>query len=340
MREYRDTGNVLGEGILYCQYRQGLYYDSPDGREAAEAWYWAALCATCGETYNWCPCVVDPRGDLVIPCAACGGAPSQCEDGCPACGYTWCSVAEAPDCCYCDEGDVCPYLGLPIGGYRDAPPGRPRGVSSATWPRYVGIEIEVSEVGDGEWSRLRRVVEDLGAVVKEDGSLGSLGREIVLPPLRGREVSRWVPRVCEALQRGGAAVRADAGLHVHVDRAGLGAFDVDLIDEAWIRSLEGDALALCPRSRMDNDYCGRAEHTPSDDRYRTLNLTKRETLEFRLWGGTIVASKILLAARVSSRIVELGPPPPARLYQVLDGDWYRACMARAKELGNYLPEAG
>jgi hypothetical protein len=165
-----------------------------------------------------------------------------------------------------------------------------------------------------------------------DGSLdaapaGMAGTEIVSPVLKGADGIRQIVEVCRRLQALGARVNASCGFHVHV---GIG-FDPERIGRlvCLVARHEQALFAVTgTRSRELGTYCQpiKGSHTYTSRfrdkthevkdrtdlpayRYFTLNLSnlaedRRPTAEFRVFSGTINATKAVMNVRLCLALVE------------------------------------
>lgn len=188
--------------------------------------------------------------------------------------------------------------------------------------RYFGVELEVDNGRDRD-----NLADDLFSEIddsyelfkcKTDGSLGCEGLEIVTFPCSFRFMMEQYP--FEDIAR--IAVRNDyrshdagtCGLHIHVSRAGLGESDMEqdltvaklmiLFDRFWEklvrfsrRNIEQmswckkpDVYTDADENGTDDEIVGKAKEWR--DRYHAINLTNSQTIEFRLFRGTLKVSTI------------------------------------------------
>lgn len=186
-------------------------------------------------------------------------------------------------------------------------------------PLYMGVELEVDDGNDtgciaNSWDE-----DDI--YCKEDGSLSSDGFEIVSHPrtLESHKDFDWKGIMSTCLQNGFTSHDAGTcGLHVHVNRAFFGEYR-DVSDFAAARiiilvSRFWDSLMI-PFSRRTEHQLGRWAHKPFDeevivagdnddeiadkisragsDRYRAINIRNSQTIEFRLFRGTLKYSTFI-----------------------------------------------
>lgn len=199
-----------------------------------------------------------------------------------------------------------------------------------------------------------------GWKAERDGSIGaSRGGhpcEIVSPVLRGAEGLAQVAEVVRTLEARGHRVNITCGVHVHV---------------GWSRSLPAETLARLvtivsylekglyaitgTKSRERGRYCGGVRKYGNDkdakpaldhNRYHALNLTNlargaRETVEFRVFSGSLNATKILGWIQVCLGLVERamnGKRSPKWTPAPLKGGWKKAGegQSEAERLIGYL----
>lgn len=181
---------------------------------------------------------------------------------------------------------------------------------------------------------------------ERDGSIqtapGYQACEIVSPILRGAEGLAQVAAVLATLEAKGHRVNASCGVHVHV---------------GWNRTLPAEALArlvtitaYCERglyaitgtkNRERGRYCGGVRKYGNDkdakpaldrNRYHALNLTNlangtKDTVEFRVFSGSLNATKIIGWVQVCLGLVEralVGKRLPKWTPAPASGGWKKA----------------
>ncbi len=188
--------------------------------------------------------------------------------------------------------------------------------------RYFGVELEV----DGGRSKddladdLFDEIDDASELFKckTDGSLGDEGLEIVTFPCSLRFMMEQYPFEDIA----GIALRhkytshdaGTCGLHIHVSRDGLGETDMEqdltvaklmiLFDRFWeklVRFSRRDYEQISSWCKKP-DLCFNEEYDDDNDivckskeykgRYQAINITNSQTIEFRLFRGTLKVSTI------------------------------------------------
>lgn len=155
---------------------------------------------------------------------------------------------------------------------------------------------------------------------------GTVGFELVSPPLRGVEGLEEIRKVCEALQQIGCRVNRSCGLHVHHDASDYTVESFKNLYAIYIRYEAAiDELVSESRRGQRNGYCGSLggeiglariksvrqmnqllfEAFPS--RYMKLNCQSYEihgTVEFRQHQGTTDGEKIVAWVVFTQMLVE------------------------------------
>jgi hypothetical protein len=199
-----------------------------------------------------------------------------------------------------------------------------------------------------------------GWTAEADGSIDNSGGghkcEIVSPILRGEEGLKQVAEVLRTLEAKKHRLNASCGCHVHI---------------GWHRDWPSEALARLvtivayvekglyaitgTKSRERGRYCGGVRKYGNDknakpnldrDRYHALNLTNlargtKDTVEFRLWSGSLSVIKVIGWVMVSLGLVERalsGKRMPTWEPKPLSGGWKKAGpgQSEAERLIGYL----
>lgn len=195
-----------------------------------------------------------------------------------------------------------------------------------------GVELEVDKGDDHD-----KLCDELAALdqpiyMKHDGSLGDEGVEIVTHPcslayhqyeLRWAEISR----ICKA----NGYTSHDAvtcGLHVHVGRMALGSDRTERYSTAaklvWlVWRLKDEMLKFSRRGKSELDRWAAfpdlpdpkalakdglltkyALETVGDGRYQAVNLVPSETVEFRLFRGTLKRDTLIATLQLVNNLVK------------------------------------
>lgn len=165
---------------------------------------------------------------------------------------------------------------------------------------FLGIELEMRFPSCVENEILQSSIKHLGnnLVWKSDGSIRGSGAELCLKPYCLKAFPRKGLRDFlkqSSIENGAVSYEyGDCGLHVHVSRAGLTSNDISKIratmlqNRSWLIELskrELDAMSYC-KFPVDLD-----SYTWSE-RYCALNTRPRDTIEFRLWRGTLYYDRL------------------------------------------------
>lgn len=286
-------------------------------------------CAQCEALH---PINLQAPGQIGRVCGACAHQLARCG----RCGVYLNGPAEdrrsgdTPNSAMCL---VC-YEHRPILGHRAKPYLRPVGDG----PYFLGLELEVEcdtahvdrAANPNAYinARARQCVQLLGhgaphwhAIVKSDGSL-HYGFELVTRPAglavhetRLREFCAGVDGldlVCYRSPR--------CGLHVHVSRAPMTELQIAKVvllvsaprNRSFVERLAGRAASayavIQPKKLVDvyDRNCRAIKPNPS--RYEAVNLQNRETIEFRIFKGTLAFSGIMRALESAHAIVSYCAP--------------------------------
>jgi Putative amidoligase enzyme len=160
-------------------------------------------------------------------------------------------------------------------------------------PKYFGLEIETEVNGDrcDKLYALRRILGDYAAL-KDDGSL-DYGIEIATQPASMSEHKTRLARLFANVPKGVTSWKhRSCGLHIHVSRKPLSdlaiAKTVCFIsanhNRRFIRLIAGrESMSYC---KIQPKKMGSAAKY-NDDRYEAVNLQNDNTIEFRLFKGTL-----------------------------------------------------
>ena len=211
---------------------------------------------------------------------------------------------------------------------------------AACW-LYFGVELE-TECDDecDAYDMAGDLLNDIGREViccKRDGSLSDGGCEIVTQPMTLKyqfEKDIW-GRISTICRRHGATSHdnGDCGLHIHASRRYFnqvtgykGADDIYAAIERMLQTHRGEWTRFSRRSASSmgrwaaiNDACAygiKDGDTPRDkrdkvtkykdgDRYQALNLSNYETIEFRMFRGTLRLESILASIEAVAAICHL-----------------------------------
>lgn len=183
--------------------------------------------------------------------------------------------------------------------------------------RLFGVELEVecvsrdpedvaaalhAEVNGGEFAR--------AVFFEQDGSLNS-GFEMITQPmsLPGLRNMFGFLRDKPELLRGVRSHKTDScGLHVHVGRSGLSNLTIARC-VTFVNDPGNDAFIQALARRYNTGYCRVVEksldtaHLPGDRR-EAVNLTNRDTIEFRIFRGSLKYEAVVAAVEFCHAILE------------------------------------
>lgn len=189
---------------------------------------------------------------------------------------------------------------------------------------YQGVELEIElpesvdpdrHAGDFKrWLMSKGIAKYL--YFKNDGSLDN-GYEIVSHPFTSQarhKLLNWA-MVLEYLRTHRAKATSSCGMHVHVSRKGLTDCDIKKLKMFfWTNRAMCKAVA----GRDENSYCtyenyGLEEYKDNrvvdcDTRYRAVNVNiwhgKKDTVEFRLFKGTLDAERFIGCLQFTEAVCE------------------------------------
>lgn len=244
-------------------------------------------------------------------------------------------------------------------------------------PLYFGVELEVDEGGE-DHDNAAAILDKLGtqyAHAEHDGSL-SRGFEIISQPFTlkfYREVlsQRYADAMAEASSLGYKSHdTTTCGLHIHVGRDGLGKDDSErdeTITKIWIlmyrfrsqlvalsrrRQTQLDRWAALPtledlgdlnqeplQSQLLPDLKLKLKQNGVSCRYKALNLTNRNTIEFRMFRGTLKHSTFTATLQLVHNICYLAMCIDGHDAMAITWDQFRTLLAvDSPELKEYMAQ--
>lgn len=206
---------------------------------------------------------------------------------------------------------------------------KPAPIFYGAGPRYLGVELEIDNGGECDTNaNLLQMVGNADhdhIYIKHDGSLKD-GLEIVTHPMSlgyHRYEMPWREIIHKALELGYTSHKpGTCGLHVHVNRDSLGddyqeqentiARILFLVENFWHELLR---FSRRTQKQMDDwaSRYGRKDdpkevlHSAkrSGDRYTCVNLTPSETIEFRLFRGTLKYNTLIATLQMVERLCDV-----------------------------------
>ena len=226
-----------------------------------------------------------------------------------------------------------------------------------------GVELEIDKGYDPEETAGKLCEESEDIYCKHDGSLSN-GIEIVTHPctLSYHMNELGWDKLCEIALDGGFKSNdtRTCGLHIHVGKYQLGSDTTErketickiilLVDRFWTymvkfsRRTENqlDQWARRPNINMSQkstleDAMEDAWYERNEGRYRAVNLQNRETIEFRLFNGTLKVNTIYATLQLVSNICKYAKTHSAE--EVMSAQWENVTnYEKYQELNRYLEE--
>ncbi|WP_409967190.1 amidoligase family protein [Bengtsoniella intestinalis] len=325
------------------------------------------ICAHCGERIWNRDNAATEYTPICQTC--CESHYSVCED----CG----ALVHNDSCCYVSDEDDNPYCHRCIENHRtdcgiQSYYYRPEPIFHGDGNRYFGVELEIDNGGESDSvADLLLGIgnrEDDYIYIKHDGSLDD-GMEIVTHPMTlefHRDIMPWEELTHTALRQGYYSHRAQTcGLHVHVNRNSLGdtcAIQEDVIARIlyFVEAHWNELLCFSRRTqRQLNKWAARygrkdspkevldiAKHS-GGSRYTCVNLTNADTIEFRIFRGTLKPNTILATLELVDQLCSVALSYSDTQMQELtwtafvrdlDGEKYEELIQYLKERRLYVSE--
>jgi hypothetical protein len=209
--------------------------------------------------------------------------------------------------------------------------------------RHMGIELEV-EAPECDPRPIARKINDTanGGRVGErlfferDGSLTN-GFEIITQPMS-------LPMIRETFDflkhpQNTAGLRSHrtttCGLHVHVSRAGLTNITIGRA-VTFVNDPRNDSFVMALARRYNTGYCKIVEKDPETahlpaDRYEAINLTPRNTIEFRLFRGSLKYDAVIAAAEFAHALLAFCARPETTSIEMNPRTFLLWCAANIPE---------
>ena len=209
---------------------------------------------------------------------------------------------------------------------------KPEPIFFGTGPRFFGVELEIDEAGESScnaWELLsianREGEERL--YCKHDGSLND-GFEMVTHPMSlsyHEEVMPWPDLLRRAVEMGYISHQAGTcGLHVHVSRSAFGNTEAEqeaviarilyFFEKHWEELLKFSRRSQRQLNRwaarygykeQPRDILEHAKKGCHAGRYTCVNLQNRDTIEFRIFRGTLKYNTFIATLQMVDRICDV-----------------------------------
>lgn len=185
--------------------------------------------------------------------------------------------------------------------------------------RYIGVELEV-EINRKSSVRPQDKAKVLNSIINDnergsnvyferDGSLNN-GFEIITQPMgldAHAKMWGWLNNK-DATRSLLSHNTTTCGLHVHISKMGMTKLQIAKI-VSFINDPDNEDLVKAVARRYAEGYCRIKEKkigtaAQSEDRYEAVNITGRETIEFRIFKGSLKYESVLAAIQFSNALVE------------------------------------
>ena len=208
---------------------------------------------------------------------------------------------------------------------------KPTPIFYGSGPRYFGVELEIDCAGESQ-NNARNILEIGNAdhehiYCKHDGSLED-GFEIVSHPMSlayHMDVMPWAEVIEEAREMDYLSHQAGTcGLHIHVSRDAFGYDEREqeasiarvlfFFEKHWEELLKFSRRTRhqleqwASRYGYQNDpkkILDDAKHKNGRGRYTAVNLTNRDTIEFRMFRGTLKLNTFLATLQLVDRVCDV-----------------------------------
>lgn len=240
-------------------------------------------------------------------------------------------VVRRDDATYCEEDFYCPDCKPCIFDYSYKP--EPLFLGMPGNGRYFGIELETDCGNSIEFAKeALNELDDEGHIFyfKRDGSLGDDGAELVTHPMSYEYAMGFDWERLHEIARKHGQLSHDTetcGLHIHVSRAGLGGSfkERELTTARLINVFDryyNEIVEFARRQPQETRWCNRnnAGFEPDDtneqlakkmqkerekyDRYQAVNIRNRDTVEIRIFHGTLNPDTIRATITFVNDLVE------------------------------------
>ncbi len=239
---------------------------------------------------------------------------------------------------------------------------KPEPIFLGTGSRYLGVELEIDGAGESNVNaaKIAEIANhgEKRIYIKHDGSLDD-GFEIVTHPMTldyHRNKMSWARVLEEAKELEYLSHKAGTcGLHVHVNRTAFGETEAAQ-EEVIARILYffekhwEELLKFSRRTRKQlqqwADRYGLKEQ-PQDilkhakgnrQRYTAVNLTNRETVEFRMFRGTLKLNTLIATLQLVDRICDVALYFSDEEIKAMSWTTFAAGCSHFPELVQYLKE--
>lgn len=210
-------------------------------------------------------------------------------------------------------------------------------------PIYFGVELEVERKPDAD-DDLPGVRNAVGgwAILKDDGSLDD-GYEVVTAPMDVQSHRKYWPQFL-AVSEGLLSFKTKTcGLHVHVSRRTLSRLQIAKI-VCFVNSAANRDFMTTIAQRNSDQWSKYSEKRLADSakkdvsRYQAVNLLNDETIEFRIFKGTLKQSSLFSAIEFCEAIVSYCQPSSRPIQWCLDSIRFCGFVSENRKLWPHLSE--
>ena len=257
-------------------------------------------CGDCGVLTNNNDC--NNNGEYV--CDSCASDYFEC-DGCGCTTHT--DDYNNGYCHHCYEEEEEDYERSDLINSYDF---KPRPVFYGKGPYYMGVELETESSRDSLEDNAQFVIDKLGdfAYLKEDGSLNN-GFEIVTYPANLEEHKKHWPALLDNIPTTLKSYYRDTcGLHIHASRKHLSQLTIGKV-LAFVNAQNNYDFIVRLAQRECPDYALLKNKKIKDvkypcGKYEALNLSNSSTIEFRIFKGNLLKSKVFRALEFVDAIIK------------------------------------
>ena len=206
-----------------------------------------------------------------------------------------------------------------------------RGAINGASPRYLGVELEIHGAGNSieQANRLLALCSAGGEFIscRHNGSLDD-GFEIVTRPMTcefHRRELPWAAVLAEAAAMGYTSHKSrNCGLHVHVNRTAFGDAEAEqdvpiarilyFFEKHWEELLKFSRRTEHQLKRwaarygyreQPMDILARAKKGHGGGRYSSVNLQNRDTVEFRIFRGTLKYNTLIATLQLVDQLCDV-----------------------------------
>lgn len=324
------------------------------------------ICRNCRENYIECSCCGDPTHDgniydvnsIGYLCETCMNERDDIYT-CPTCGrrgiadrMIYCNGCELYYCrshaCNCNNNSVIKNYGF-----------KPKPKFHGTHNRYLGMELEIDGLSD-RYKFAQDLSEEIPyefLYMKTDGSLSDNGVEIVTHPCTYEffRDSFDIKKIIEIARLNGGLSHdsGNCGLHFHVSKNYFSNYELSATKILYMFEKFWDQFAVLSR-RKEFRYCNKnnkprlnkeyvknvKRESTREGRYVAVNLANDNTIEFRLWRGSLKFSTIMATIELTDFICVVAENVSIMTLQKMSWDDMKKLMEeyKYKQLVKYCIE--